>query len=255
MIKTLYANGDSWTFGQELRDDENDSETYKFYNSYPWLLAQKLQIPQVVNDALGGASNYRIFRKTIEYIQNFKGNYNELLVVVAWTTYERREIAINVPLEADNGYSEWEINDPWYFPILMNTVPSVKTSDAMINKGLELRHKSYALLDDNRVLAKKFYNQQWLLKQTCASLGINLLQMYALDNAEFAVGWDHVRTDWLENINPYPISLNRMLMEVEHLEPVRAPMRHPNELGHKYIADRLHKDFKNYTNWSIECPY
>jgi hypothetical protein len=137
----------------------------------------------------------------------------------------------------------------------MNAVPNIMSCDAMISKGLDMRHKSYALLDDNRALAKKFYNQQWLLKQTCASLGVNLLQMYALDNAEFAVGLEHARSDWLAEINPYPISLNRMLMEVEHLEDVRAPLRHPNELGHKYITDRLYKDFKHYTNWSIECPY
>ena len=28
MIKTLYVNGDSWTFGQELKDDTTDDPSY-----------------------------------------------------------------------------------------------------------------------------------------------------------------------------------------------------------------------------------
>ena len=51
MIKTLYANGDSWTFGQELRDNDPDHLTYKFYNTWPWHLREHMKIPTVVNDA------------------------------------------------------------------------------------------------------------------------------------------------------------------------------------------------------------
>ena len=45
MIKTLYVNGDSWTFGQELKDDNTDHPTYKFYNTWSWHVAQELKIP------------------------------------------------------------------------------------------------------------------------------------------------------------------------------------------------------------------
>ena len=38
MIKTLYVNGDSWTFGQELKDDNTDHPTYKFYITWPGTL-------------------------------------------------------------------------------------------------------------------------------------------------------------------------------------------------------------------------
>ena len=124
MIKTLYANGDSWTFGQELRDDANDHLTYKFYNTWPWRLAQRLDIPQVVNDALGGTSNHRIFRKTIDYIRNYKGNYNHLLVIVAWTTYERVELPVVVKRKHNNGYTEWESNKIEYTSCLLYTSPS-----------------------------------------------------------------------------------------------------------------------------------
>ena len=63
-MKTLYVNGDSWTYGQELRDDTTDDLSYKFYNTWPWHVAQHFQIPQLVNEGQGGGSNDRIFRKT-----------------------------------------------------------------------------------------------------------------------------------------------------------------------------------------------
>ena len=62
MIKTLYVNGDSWTFGQELKDDNTDHPTYKFYNTWSWHVAQELKIPNY-NEAQGGGSNDRIFLK------------------------------------------------------------------------------------------------------------------------------------------------------------------------------------------------
>lgn len=249
MIRTLYANGDSWTFGQELRDDEPDHLTYKFYNTWPWHLAQHCLIPQVVNDALGGTSNHRIYRKTLEYIQNFKGNYEELLVIVAWTTYERKEVPIEIKRDYDNGYTQWEEDSLEYVSVLMNSIPNVNTGDSLIDRSVLDWHKTSTMLNSQKHNAQEFYNQQWALKNICDNLKINLLQLYALDNPEFVSNNPEANQKWIDIINPYPTSLNRMLMAVENQQPVRAPLRHPNELGHKYIADTLQSHipfFKNY---------
>jgi hypothetical protein len=233
MIKTLYANGDSWTFGQELKDDNTDHLTYKFYNTWPWHVAQELKIPQLVNEAQGGGSNDRIFRKTIDYIRNYKGKPEELLVIVAWTTYERFELPVAVKREHNNGYTDWESLDIEYTSMLMNSKPNV-TDKLMLDY-----HKIRTMLNSSKVNSYKFFNLQWLLKQTCDNLGINLLQVYALDNPEFVVGKPEANNKWLDAISPYPISFNRQLMEVEHLEEVRAPGRHPNELGHRKLAKNI----------------
>ena len=249
MIRTLYANGDSWTFGQELRDEANDHLTYKFYNTWPWHLAQHLQIPQVVNDALGGTSNYRIYRKTLEYIQNYTGSYKELLVIVAWTTYERKEVPVVINRKHDNGYTQWEENNLEYISVLMNSVPDVRTGDSLVDRAVLDWHKTSTMLNSQEYNAIEFYNQQWALKNICENLGINLLQIYALDNPEFVSGNPEAKQEWIDTIKPYPISLNRMLMRVDRTQSVRAPLRHPNELGHKYIADSLQSHipfFKNY---------
>ena len=108
--------------------------TYKFYNSWPWHLSQHLKIPQLVNDALGGTSNYRILRRTLDYIQNYKGNYNELLVVVAWTTYERKEIPIEILRQHNNGHTQWEQDELEYVSVLMNDVPNVNTGDSATDR-------------------------------------------------------------------------------------------------------------------------
>jgi hypothetical protein len=254
MIKTLYTNGDSWTFGQELNDDAPDHLTYKFYNSWPWHFAQKIQAPQLVNDSLGGTSNYRIFRKTLNYIRDYlrRGkNPAELLVVVAWTTYERKEVPVEIIRHYDNGYTQWKEHSLEYTSVLMNSVPNVKTGDSMADKAILDWHKNSAILDSRQHNAQEFYNQQWLLKQTCDNLGINLLQLYALDNPEFVKGYPDANVEWLDSINAYPISLNRMLMAIENEQDVRAPLRHPNEAGHKYIAEQLFDIYKDYTLWSL----
>jgi len=233
MIKTLYANGDSWTFGQELKDDNTDHLTYKFYNTWPWHVAQELKILQLVNEAQGGGSNDRIFRKTIDYIRNYKGNPEELLVIVAWTTYERFELPVAVKREHNNGYTDWESLDIEYTSMLMNSKPNV-TDKLMLDY-----HMNRTMLNSSKVNSYKFFNLQWLLKQACDNLGVRLLQTYALDNPEFVLGRPEANEKWLDAISPYPISFNRQLMEYEHLEDVRAPGRHPNELGHKKLAKTI----------------
>ena len=59
------------------------------------------------------------YSKTIDYVRNYKGNPKELLVIVAWTTYERLE-TVAVERKHDNGYTEWESLDIEYTSMLMN---------------------------------------------------------------------------------------------------------------------------------------
>jgi hypothetical protein len=101
-MKYLYANGDSWTHGTEIVDlDGYNSASTKYYNTWPWLLSQSLNIPICVNDAQGGASNIRIFRRTVDYINRWIGHRKrpeDLIVVVGWTTPERNEVAVDTAI-------------------------------------------------------------------------------------------------------------------------------------------------------------
>lgn len=244
----MYVNGDSWTFGQELRDDATDHLTYKYYNTWPWHLSRSLEIPVLHNDALGGTSNDRIYRRTLEFIKNYRGDYTELLVVPAWTTYERREVAYDKTETHNNGYSEWEQTYVRYVSVLMNAKPNVQTGDVLQDVAIADWHKSSTILNSQQHNANTFYNQQYTLKHVCESLGIHLLQTYALDNNEFAKGDADANEDWIADIQPVPTSMNRMLYYHPQPKTVRCPLKHPNELGHKYIADQLLPSFTNYLN-------
>ena len=79
-ISHLVANGCSFTYGDGL-----DSPTTQ---AWPKLLADKLGVP-VVNLALGGASNDRIYRKTVDYF--FADNISNPFYVIGMTSNTRRE--------------------------------------------------------------------------------------------------------------------------------------------------------------------
>ena len=65
MIKCLYANGDSWTEGDELGLPYTDNTpTYRLQNSWPKLLSDKLDIPAFVNEGLRGTSQ----QQDVQYV-------------------------------------------------------------------------------------------------------------------------------------------------------------------------------------------
>jgi hypothetical protein len=95
-MKVLYANGDSWTHGDEIADFELiDRTSSRYYNTWPWKLSRILDIPVCINDAQGGTGNLRIFRRTSEYIYRWLGtgrSPKDLTIVIGWSTPERTEI-------------------------------------------------------------------------------------------------------------------------------------------------------------------
>ena len=81
MSKILYTIGDSFTYGDELENPETEC--------YPYLLSKKLGC-ELVNEALPGASNDWMFRKTVKWISN-KNLDDIFMVIVGWSNPHRRE--------------------------------------------------------------------------------------------------------------------------------------------------------------------
>jgi lysophospholipase L1-like esterase len=99
-MKILYANGDSWTEGDEIpsKSRVDVCKNTLYYESWPYKLSRSLNIPLCINDGGSAGSNPRIFRTTLDYIikyVNFGKDPSELLIVIGWTTPERTEININ----------------------------------------------------------------------------------------------------------------------------------------------------------------
>lgn len=79
-ISHLVTNGCSFTYGDGLTDPASQA--------WPALLANKLGVP-VANIALGGASNDRIYRKTVDYM--FSDFGSNPFYIMGLTSFTRRE--------------------------------------------------------------------------------------------------------------------------------------------------------------------
>lgn len=97
MVKFLYANGDSFGFGQELDGPRSPSNFYHFSdyqrnNCYSGVLANRWGL-EYLNESLPGGSNQRIYRTTLysvsQLLQRFKPE--EIFVIVSLTHCQRRE--------------------------------------------------------------------------------------------------------------------------------------------------------------------
>jgi hypothetical protein len=134
----LYVNGDSHTAGAEAvnahtfaEDDPNlyhlgrlphpDNLTVSWGKKLSTLLKMAFFC-----DAEGAASNDRIIRTTKKYINNYTRDYNNLFVIIGWSTWEREEWLIDdvyyqinasgtdiVPESHKKKYKEYVLNVNW----------------------------------------------------------------------------------------------------------------------------------------------
>lgn len=144
MIDTLYVNGCSWTAGNELEQspeyadylvnlglriespedysnwnivDHQGQITGRFedhFNLFNWAgrVKENLEIPNLVNDALGAASNHRILRTTLKYLMNADPQQlRKTLVVIGWTVSARNELYIET--QTDAGWQVFNATQPF----------------------------------------------------------------------------------------------------------------------------------------------
>jgi hypothetical protein len=77
----LYVNGDSNSAGAELVD---------LSNSWFNVLSKELKI-ELVNQAIGSASNDRILRTTQEFINQHTDDIGNYFIIIGWSSWEREE--------------------------------------------------------------------------------------------------------------------------------------------------------------------
>ncbi|MBR18632.1 MAG: hypothetical protein CMA64_00545 [Euryarchaeota archaeon] len=255
-IKTLYTNGCSWTYGEELGEQNDPNEqSYKFYNSWPWHVAQQYKIPQLINDARGGGSNERIFRRTVEFIRNTKIKYSELAIIVAWTSAERTEWGVpqlEGYWQGDGSEINWTERQYYSFHIGSDPLEWFKHESVDQNhvqqKAIELLHKNYTLLRAPCVDQPKQSQLMYSLQEICKANGIKLAQFLALTSPELtpeSYEYDRQLAEDIDYHLPPWIDTNENINRVPGLHDRgpngkwinKARHNHPNENGHKLIAD------------------
>ena len=187
-ITTLYANGCSWTAGDGVEQDHIFNPIFGDLTpferrvrlgldickyAWPQYLADHLQIPNIVNDAIGGGSNARIFRTTMEYIAQLSEEQRaQTLVIIGWTTFERGEIY----LKGEAGKGETYLPGWYRFNAAQpfsNNYPSFsKPMLQTLNKYHELFVSE--VYDDAAAIEMNFL-QVFGLKNTLENLGIKYL--------------------------------------------------------------------------------
>lgn len=175
--KCLYANGDSWTEGDEIggKYDYLNTPTVRYYNSWPWFLSQELNIGVCVNDGANGRSNYRIFRRTIkfifEWIENGK-KPSDLIIVNGWTTPERFELPV-IDKNGKGSYTHLLIN--------MSSYDKYKYDSLTIDKINQFSNLFYELVDINE-LDENMVNHMRILRIITNYFGITYFDFIAVGN-------------------------------------------------------------------------
>lgn len=226
-MKCLYANGDSWTHGDEIPDKPGmNSQSTRYYNTWPWFLSQALNIPTCVNDAQGGASNIRIFRRTNNFINNWIGQYKDpkdLVITIGWTTPERNEVA--------NADSICSITIQNYLKLTQCAV-----DEPAIKKYQQAFYNVYSDSYGEHMTAMYMVN----LRLLCKGLGIQYYDFVAIGEPPYY---------WQEVIKrKWNIELENMYLKNSWLEQVwknkwsTHEFRHPTAETHKLWADVLAKE-------------
>jgi len=97
MTKLLYANGDSFVFGQELGGPRTDEDFYSFSdyqrdNCWAGIISRKLNV-DYINKSMPGGSNQRVYRTVMQDISELLNIYkpHELFVLIGLTDSSRYE--------------------------------------------------------------------------------------------------------------------------------------------------------------------
>jgi hypothetical protein len=99
MIKLMYVNGDSFSFGEELTGDTAETRLifteYKRRNCYSGIIADTCKIPNYINNSRPGGSNERTYRTLINDIPKLLTTYrpDEIFVNVSLTSPYRLEFS------------------------------------------------------------------------------------------------------------------------------------------------------------------
>jgi hypothetical protein len=180
MIKTLYANGCSWTAGNGIFEDPDyvgDPDSAQDWKKYAWPAEiGRLNNLSVVNDSAGGGSNERIFRKTLAYIQQLsEQDRNETLVMLGLTSLDRGEIYVQPSaggvgrwcrFNVSQAFSSYEEHTGWEKKRL---------------KAIDAAQQSYvAEIYNDYHQAQKFFDSLFMLVNTLENLKISHLLFMAL---------------------------------------------------------------------------
>lgn len=272
MIDTLYVNGCSWTMGNELEIDpkltkfiqdkglhffnptdpidltllDNNGAlagyAFDYFNNFNWAgrVKEQLKIKNLINGALGGASNSRILRTTVDFILTLtKEQRQSTLVVIGWTDTGRDEILLQ------NTWQYFNVTQPFSSTINKHQI----TDDELIKKVDKFQEDYIVNIYEDRVGVQKYFQGVYLLSNLLENLGIRYYFFSALPQwwGDGELKLNHVVEDelpvyvkWYENHHfIHPMSDNMFTFIQSNKQFPRGKYNHPLSQGHVAWADYL----------------
>ena len=164
----LYVNGDSYSA---------PSKDFKVYSD---ILGENLSVP-VINDAMSGSSNDRIFRTTLEYVSSLTSN-EKPVIVLGFSFFTREETWID-----DIDAYKHRIKD--YSKSQFVSLDWLKKSDV----SDEIMH---LIIDQNiNKQAINFYTKLYMLTSFLKGLDIPYFIFSAANNVDYRnLNWDSLKS-------------------------------------------------------------
>lgn len=251
----ILYNGDSFTYGDELNGSRSrDGNDTHHHHTYAYKLSTKLQ-KKYVNLAQNGSSNMKIFRRTIDYIQNHHEDID--MVVITWSSWGRFELCepfhldtdkeINIPQECNMNQIipshrlranmfKWDIGDNTYperTEILKQYTENVLTMQTQIIHGLMFMKHIQWLCDTlgipvvQGVIHKDMYSN-WL-----STIKSDNFPDYKKDTIKTM---EHLRDECRIGLGRY-IDLFSIAYNMYNVKP----MGHADEDSHTYYANMIYE--------------
>ncbi len=270
MIKTLFVNGCSWTEGHMLHIDPEVSRIsaeqgyvindmfsvvkngviiyypYKeIYNQHNWagVIAQELNIPNIVNFSKGAASNDRVLRTTVDYVKRLtEQEKQETFIIIGWTIPDRSELYLN-DKQGKTGWCSWNATQQF------STIDRIHNADFV--KRMDKFWELYVMdVFDHHSCVQKFFQQSYLLANLLKHHNIKYYFFNSfsplfgvLDYAPFLEHFKHDIDTYTKQITAMSLDINffNFIGEDDNL---RLPDKHPNKLGHAKWAEYMLNDMK-----------
>ena len=217
MKKKLLTVGDSFTWGHELSDA---TETTPSDFAWPSLLSKKLDY-NLKNLGCNSSSNSRIFRLAVKH--TIVENYD--LVICGWTdinrldlNYNGQDCQININFPAVGHYT-WLKDYFSYFHDEQRQFEIWMTQILTLQQFFKMHQQKYLFV------AMPNYNYRHLLKRN------NLEHFWKEIDSKYYLGWSSSEgmVDWQGDC---PLG----------------PGRHPLELGHQRIANKIY-EYIGHLGW------
>jgi hypothetical protein len=239
-MKTLLTNGCSWTWGGGIN---HISEQDRLETVWPHHLMNILQYDNNVNLSMGCGSNQRILRTTLDWIlEQDRETLDNTTAVIQWTEPSRYEYYSKNTEPDKHSNWDWENNSGNWSLIKVGGCiypPGVKNwhiDDEEIKRS-QIRYRTYSDIEG----LYSFVSQFTALAHIFETYNINYYYWNALGvPAKY----------FPDNLKTYAYKFNWINLDHNdwYYDRVSKEDCHPNERGHKQIAQYMFEEIKSLNN-------